>query len=58
MVEKNKLAVLILAAGASSRMGKPKQLLPWKNTTLLGHAIAQAKKVSTAVFVVLGANAE
>ena len=33
--------VLILAAGASSRMGKPKLLLPWGGTTVLGHLIAQ-----------------
>lgn len=51
------LSVLILAAGASTRMGSPKQLLVWKNTTLLGHAIRQAKQISDAVFVILGANA-
>ncbi|MFD2098597.1 nucleotidyltransferase family protein [Flagellimonas iocasae] len=50
------IAVLILAAGASTRMeGGPKQLLPWKDTTLLGHAIEQAKKLTTSVFVILGA---
>ncbi|MFC2128148.1 NTP transferase domain-containing protein, partial [Bacteroidota bacterium] len=32
----NKTGILILAAGSSSRMGEPKQLLPWSNTTLLG----------------------
>ena len=31
----------ILAAGASSRMGKPKLLLPWGNTSILGHLIRQ-----------------
>lgn len=52
------IPILILAAGASTRMGeKTKQLLPWKDTTLLGHAIQQAKKVSETVFVVLGAKA-
>lgn len=30
------LGVLILAAGASSRMGRPKLLLPWAGTTILG----------------------
>ena len=30
------LGVLILAAGASSRMGRPKLLLPWGDTTILG----------------------
>lgn len=53
------IPILILAAGASTRMGeKTKQLLPWKDTTLLGHAIQQANKVSESVVVVLGANAE
>ncbi|WP_350288452.1 nucleotidyltransferase family protein [uncultured Croceitalea sp.] len=57
MSNRNKLCVLILAAGSSSRMGSPKQLLAWKNTSLLGHAISQAKQVSDDVFVILGANA-
>lgn len=53
-----KIAILILAAGESKRMNGIKQLLPWKNTTLLGNAIEQAiqSKVN-AVYVVLGANA-
>src|SRR2546430_16245310 len=33
--------VVILGAGASSRMGKPKLLLPWGKTSGLGHLIAQ-----------------
>ncbi len=52
-----RIAQIILAAGASSRMGEPKQLLPWKGITLIGHAISQSlaiEKVST--YVVLGAN--
>lgn len=52
-----KTAILILAAGASKRMGKPKQLLPWKNTTLLGNCIKTAKAITADVLVVLGANA-
>ncbi|WP_421809399.1 nucleotidyltransferase family protein [Flagellimonas sp.] len=53
------ISILILAAGASSRMkGKAKQLLPWKDTTLLGHAVEQAREVSDSVTVVLGARAE
>jgi len=52
------IAIVILGAGASQRMGKIKQLLPWEKTTLLGSAITQAKSVKNAsVFVVLGANA-
>lgn len=55
--EKN-MAILILAAGASTRMGEIKQLLPWKKTTLLNHTIAQVKEISKSVFLVLGANME
>ena len=53
------IAVLILAAGKSSRMRGIKQLLPWKGTTLLLHAlntILEIKKEK--VFMVLGANSE
>lgn len=52
------IAVLILAAGESKRMGEPKQLLPWKETTLLGHTISIARSVTPNVFIVLGANYE
>jgi molybdenum cofactor cytidylyltransferase len=53
------IAILILAAGSSSRMGEPKQLLSIKNTTLLGYSIEQAKQSNAnKVFCVLGANAE
>lgn len=53
-----KIAILILAAGESKRMNGIKQLLPWKNTTLLGNAIEQAiQSNGNAVYVVLGANA-
>ncbi len=55
---KNDIAILILAAGSSSRMGKTKQLLPWKNTSLLGNAIKTAKaSKASEVVVVLGAKA-
>ncbi len=56
MEGKPHIATLILAAGASTRMGQPKQLLPWKSHTLLEHTIAQAKEVSSEVIVVLGAH--
>ncbi len=52
-----KTAIIILAAGASKRMGSIKQLLPWKHTTLIGHAIEQAlASIADEVFVVLGSN--
>ena len=51
-----KITAIILAAGASVRMKRAKQLLPWKNTTLLGHAmdIASASQAQKVVLV-LGA---
>lgn len=53
----NNLALIILAAGESKRMGQPKQLLPWNGTTLLGHCIQQATQCYIKdVFVVLGAH--
>ena len=33
--------VILLGAGASSRMGRPKLLLPWGRTSVVGHLIAQ-----------------
>jgi molybdenum cofactor cytidylyltransferase len=35
------LGVVILAAGQSSRMGQPKLLLPWGESSILGHLIKQ-----------------
>ncbi|WP_034045580.1 nucleotidyltransferase family protein [Wocania ichthyoenteri] len=51
------ISIIILAAGASKRMGTPKQLLKWGNSTLLGNTIETALKLSVKeVIVVLGAN--
>jgi len=60
MGRKQNIAILILAAGESSRMKeKVKQLLSWKNTSLLGNALEQAKtSIATGTYVVLGANAD
>lgn len=50
---------MILAAGSSSRMGQPKQLLPWKDSFLLDHAISIAESIQPSkTVVVLGANYE
>lgn len=40
------LGVILLAAGASSRMGQPKLLLPWGPTSILGHLIEQWKNLA------------
>ena len=46
---------VIVAAGASSRMGSPKALLPWAGSTLLDHALSQARLAGVdALVVVLG----
>jgi molybdenum cofactor cytidylyltransferase len=51
--------VIILAAGSSSRLGKPKQNLIFQGQTLLQRAIQNAlASVSENVVVILGANAE
>ena len=51
---------LILAAGTSSRMGQPKQLLPFRGTILLDWVMAQAESASALneVIVVLGRAAD
>jgi molybdenum cofactor cytidylyltransferase len=55
--QQSNIAILILAAGSSTRMGEPKQLLPWKNTFLLSHTINNALQLgSSKTVVVLGAN--
>jgi molybdenum cofactor cytidylyltransferase len=46
-------AGLILAAGASQRMGSPKALLAWGNTTLLEHALKQARAAGVEDLVVV-----
>ena len=52
----SKTAILILAAGQSKRMGKPKQLLPYKNSNLLLEKIKQFQSLEQVqIFVVLGA---
>ena len=44
---------LLLAAGSSSRMGKPKMLLPFNQKTLLQHAIDEIKKVDGGELLVI-----
>lgn len=36
-----RVGVMILAAGRSSRMGQPKLLLPWGDTSVIGHLVAE-----------------
>jgi len=34
------ITAVILAAGLSTRMGRPKMILPWGETTVIGHVVA------------------
>ena len=53
------IGVIILAAGNSSRLGRPKQLLAYKDTTLLRHTAEIAlASICRPVIVVLGAYAK
>jgi molybdenum cofactor cytidylyltransferase len=51
-------AIVILAAGPSSRFGSPKQNANYKGETLLQLAVNNALAVSETVLIVLGANRE
>ncbi len=53
------IAALILAAGSSTRLGSPKQLLPWGEKTLLGHVIERTRSFGIdEIWVVIGHDAE
>lgn len=60
MESAKKIAILILAAGQSSRMGdEVKQILPWKESNLLSNTLNQAKaSIADDTYVVLGAHEE
>lgn len=54
-----KIAVVLLAAGESSRLGRPKQLLKWGENLLINHVLTEIKKVwYSGYYVVLGAHKE
>jgi molybdenum cofactor cytidylyltransferase len=56
---KDSYGIIILAAGNSSRLGQPKQLLMYQNKTLIRHILDEAIEITgTNVVVVLGADAE
>lgn len=49
---------MILAAGSSSRLGQPKQLLHFKGQTLIENVVETASNISDEVFVILGCGQE
>jgi len=50
--------ILVLAAGASTRFGSPKQLVLWQGRPLIGFVVEEALAVRGEVIVVAGAHAE
>ena len=51
--------IVVLAAGSSSRLGQPKQLLLYKKATLLKNTISEASQVANStIIVVTGSNHE
>jgi molybdenum cofactor cytidylyltransferase len=53
------IAALVLAAGGSRRLGRPKQLERWGSTTLLDHVLGQVRRFPVdEIWVVLGAELE
>lgn len=55
----NKTGIIILAAGSSTRLGQPKQLLPYQGTTLIAHIVNEAVRADLdPIVVVTGAYAE
>lgn len=59
MKRKFRTGVIILAAGSSSRLGQPKQLLEFKGKTLLEIAVEAAQNsLANSCVIVLGANAD
>ena len=52
-------AIIILAAGSSSRLGKPKQLLSYHGKSLINHVISVAENsIADEIIVVLGSHYE
>lgn len=54
----NHYGIIILAAGSSSRLGEPKQMLQYRGKSLIRHITEAALEAVTEVVVVTGANAE
>jgi len=49
------IAGVLLAAGASRRMGRPKLLLPWGKTSVLGHLLQQWNELRASQIAVVHA---
>lgn len=52
------VGAVILAAGRSTRMGRPKLLLPWGQTSVLGHLIGQWRELGARQIAVVCASGD
>lgn len=52
------LGTVLLGAGRSARMGKPKLLLPWGETSILGHLLAQWRRLGAQHIAVVCASGD
>ncbi|BES70959.1 nucleotidyltransferase family protein [Marinobacter nanhaiticus D15-8W] len=52
----SEIGVLILAAGASRRLGRPKANLQWCGKSLLAHTISQGRRLGSPLHVVTGSH--
>ncbi len=50
--------IAILAVGGSNRLGRPKQLVQWRGTSLLQHVVDTASQFAPRVLLTLGAEAD
>lgn len=57
-MEAKSTVALLLAAGESKRLGRPKQLLPYQGRTLLTHTFEELKVCCEDVLVITGAHRE
>lgn len=54
----NDIPIILLAAGGSGRMGQPKQLLRWGNSTLIENRVEILLDCGNPLYVVLGSEAK
>lgn len=53
MTEINEITAIILAAGSSTRMGRPKLVLPWKDNTILGEVTSTLVKAGIQEIIIV-----
>lgn len=52
------ISAIVLAAGQSTRMGRPKMILPWGNTTVIGQVVTELDKVGMGEILVVTGGAK